>query len=112
MALRPCLDCHVLVARPRCRTCQRAYDNATGRNHYGVSSSARGYGADHQAERARWAPVVAEGTVSCARCDETIKASDRWDLGHTEDRSGWTGPEHARCNRAAGLRKGRTRAAA
>lgn len=65
------------------------------------SSARRGYGATHQRIRARWAPQVAAGGVKCARCDEMIIPGELWDLGHDDnDRSRYTGPEHARCNRA------------
>lgn len=65
------------------------------------SSARRGYGRTHQQARASLAPSVATGTVACARCGELIDAGELWDLGHDDnDRSRYTGPEHARCNRA------------
>jgi hypothetical protein len=76
------------------------------------STTARGYGGRHQAERKRWAPLVAAGDVACARCGLPIAPGMAWDLGHTEDRNGWTGPEHMACNRIAGARKGTLRAEA
>jgi hypothetical protein len=78
-----------------CPTCARARDKDRG------TRQRRGYDRRHDAERRRWAPRVATGAVRCARCDEPITATEPWDLGHTDDRTRWTGPEHARCNRAA-----------
>jgi hypothetical protein len=71
------------------------------------STTARGYGAKHQAERKRWAKELARlGVLPCARCGEPIHDGDEWDLGHTDDRTGYTGPEHSgRCNRADGGRR-------
>lgn len=70
------------------------------------SRQQRGYDAAHDRERARWKVKVARGTVRCVRCGELIRVGDDWDLGHSDDRTSWTGPEHAgRCNRAAGGRK-------
>ena len=71
----------------------------------------RGYDAAHDHERERWAPIVASGAAQCAnpiclRPTRTIYPHEPWDLGHTEDRSGWRGPEHRACNRAEGGRKG------
>lgn len=76
-----------------------------------MSTSSRGYGTAHQAERERLAPLVATGRVRCARpeCRQLIAPDDAWDLGHTDDRTAWTGPEHATCNRAAAGRKATTR---
>lgn len=68
------------------------------------STSARGYGADHQRLRKRLLPL-AYGTT-CWRCGETMWPWQVLDLGHTEDRTAYTGIEHASCNRAAGARKG------
>lgn len=69
------------------------------------STTDRGYGAAHQAERRSWERELARvGVVEChARVclmpDREIYDGDPWDLGHTEDRTGWTGPEHPKCNR-------------
>jgi len=65
----------------------------------------RGYGPAHRLERERLAVLVAAGGVACARCGKPIEPDEPWDLGHTDDRTAWTGPEHASCNRAAAARK-------
>ena len=58
-----------------------------------MTTTAREYGWAHQQLRARWAPIVDTGTITCPRLQ-------RWDLGHNDvDRSQCAGPEHARCNR-------------
>lgn len=55
----------------------------------------RGYGAQHQARREYWKPIVAAGNVDCRRCGKPIHPSAAWDLGHDdEDRSLPTYPEH------------------
>lgn len=81
------------------------------------STAERGYGAEHQQLRARWAPVVKAGgarchAVECVMPSRVIRPGAAWDLGHADDRSGWTGPEHRRCNRRAGaIKRNRLRAA-
>lgn len=63
----------------------------------------RGYGREHEAERAKWGPIIATGTVHCVRCGELIEPGAKWHPDHTDDRTGYLGPAHARCNlRAAG----------
>ncbi|KMY23306.1 hypothetical protein ACU19_04865 [Actinobaculum suis] len=64
------------------------------------SSTARGYDATHKRLRAQWARQVEAGGVCCARCGGPITPGTPWDLGHTDDRRGYRGPEHSRCNRA------------
>jgi hypothetical protein len=66
-----------------------------------ASTTARGYGSLHQRERERWRPKVEAGLVDCARCKRPLLGQP-WDLGHTDDRTGYTGPECATCNRSAG----------
>lgn len=73
------------------------YDKARG------SRQDRGYDAEHDRLRAEWARRGVVGRT-CPRCGLPILAGQRWDLGHTDDRKGWTGPEHALCNRSAGGR--------
>lgn len=70
------------------------------------SRQARGYGWQHDQERKRWRPKVDAGLVNCARCGQPIEPGRPWDLGHTDDRTAWTGPEHATCNRRAGAVNG------
>lgn len=69
-------------------------------------TTARGYGAQHQHERAKWVAVVEAGNTKCARCHEFIKSDEAWELDHNDDRSGYIGPSHMRCNRSAGGRNG------
>lgn len=74
------------------------------------STTLRGYGAKHQKERDSWRPHVVAGLVTCWRCGQPIPPRSVWDLGHDDnDRSRYRGPEHRRCNRAAGARKGNAR---
>lgn len=83
--------------RGKCTEHARANDKARG------TRQARGYDRKHDQLRKQWAPIVATGKVECAKCGQVIGADEPWDLGHTDDRRGWTGPEHARrCNRRAG----------
>ncbi len=75
-----------------------------------AKTTARGYGHRHQKQRAKWQPTVDAGQAWChaALClmgDRWIEPGSQWDLGHTIDRTGWTGPEHARCNRCEGSRR-------
>jgi len=71
-----------------------------------ASTTARGYGAAHQAERKRWAKAVEQGAVRCSRCRRLIIPGVPWDLDHSDDRSAYLGPACRSCNRSAGARKG------
>lgn len=64
----------------------------------------RGYGKRHRRERDSWAPHVEAGETRCAKCNWAIEPGQAWDLGHTDDRTAWTGPEHTRCNRSSARR--------
>ena len=72
---------------------------------------ARGYGRDHTLQRKAWEPRVArgEGTCHAERCLEPtryIAPGSEWHMGHTPDRTRWTGPEHPRCNTTEGAIRG------
>ncbi len=74
------------------------------------SRQARGYDAEHDRQRQRWARIVASGAALCANpvCLQPtrhIAPDEPWDLGHNEDRTGWRGAEHQLCNRSEGGRK-------
>ena len=60
------------------------------------------YGVIHRTMRRRLAPVVATGTVPCARCGDPIGSGEKWELDHRDDGRGYLGPSHFRCNRRAG----------
>jgi hypothetical protein len=82
-----------------------------------MSTSSRGYGTAHQAERARWQPVIDSGLGTCRaeRCrypDRAILPGADWHLGHTPDRRGYIGPCHPLCNvTEGGSRGGQAKAA-
>jgi hypothetical protein len=71
-----------------------------------ASTVDRGYGGEHRKLRRRWAVKVAAGNVMCARCGGWIAPGSRWCLDHSDNRDGYIGPSHERCNIAAGARKG------
>jgi hypothetical protein len=58
----------------------------------------RDYGSRHRQLRARWAPLVDAGLVNCARCSQLIAPGTDWHLDHCDDRRGYLGPSHKRCN--------------
>jgi hypothetical protein len=70
------------------------------------SKQARGYGPVHQAVRRRWARVIAQRSVLCARCGEPITVGMAWHLDHRDDRTGYLGPSHAGCNVSAAATRG------
>jgi hypothetical protein len=70
--------------------------------------SARGaYGGRHQATRRALLPD-AYGRP-CPRCGLPMLPGQALDLDHTDDRVGYLGCSHAKCNRAAGARLGNAR---
>jgi hypothetical protein len=75
------------------------------------STTDRGYGADHQAAREHWRPIVEAGHATCAAViclepDRAIRPDEPWHLDHNEDRTGYRGPAHPRCNTSAGGKNG------
>jgi hypothetical protein len=69
------------------------------------STTSRGYGDSHQQRRKRLAPLVAAGLAICVRCRQAIEPGIAWALDHRDDRRGYLGPAHARCNAQAGAAK-------
>ncbi len=71
------------------------------------SSSDRGYGAAHKAERIRWAKLIASGAAPpCARCGRPILPNETFHLDHSDapdaHRLGiYLGPSHPACNNRA-----------
>jgi hypothetical protein len=51
---------------------------------------------------------VEAGCASCCRCGYPIEPGTRWHLDHTEDRTGYRGVAHARCNLKAAAERGNT----
>ena len=70
------------------------------------TATQRGYDGQHRALRRAWQTRIDAGEiVHCARCGTRINPH-AWDLGHTDDRTHYRGPECAPCNRSAGGRNG------
>lgn len=68
------------------------------------STTARGYGAGHQKRRAAALAALVPGTP-CSRCGGPMYRDQALHLDHTDDRSGYRGLSHARCNTSAGGKK-------
>ena len=71
-----------------------------------MNTTERGYGAAHQAERARRISQWRPGD-RCPRCGELLDGNpDHMDLGHIDGsaKQRYAGLEHKHCNRAAGAR--------
>lgn len=84
-----------------CAAAAMGYQPRSGRSSTPkANTTQRGYGADHRALRDALLPH-AIGTL-CPRCGFIMEADDDLDLGHTDDRDGYNGIEHAHCNRSAG----------
>jgi hypothetical protein len=67
------------------------------------------YDGEHQAVR-RALLAIYLPTDPCARCGRPLGLDpSRIDLGHRDNGPGWSGLEHARCNRQAGARLGNAR---
>lgn len=102
MPLRPCLVCDTPTNGSRCPAHARG------------TTAARGYGSQHQAERASWKPVVAAGGVECRRApyglcvapDPLLHPDEDWHLGHPDAACpAPTAPEHVVCNAGAPRRQ-------
>jgi hypothetical protein len=48
---------------------------------------------------------VNAGKATCARCHQPIEPGEDWQLDHRDDRQGYLGPSHRRCNLRAGADK-------
>lgn len=93
---RPCLDCGRPTTDARCPDCRRRASRARDAQPHRATR----WDAAHRARRRAWVPVVATGTVPCARCGVLIRPGEPFDLDHLAE--GLSLPSHALCNRAAG----------
>jgi hypothetical protein len=64
----------------------------------------RVYGPEHWRLRAEWKKQISNGSVKCATC-RVLLEGNAWDLGHTDDRTGYVGPQCRRCNRSDGAKR-------
>lgn len=70
------------------------------------SRQARGYGPEHDRMRRALVARMRQGEViRCIDCGITLTPSTL-DLGHTDDRAAYRGPQCATCNRSDGGRRG------
>jgi hypothetical protein len=91
---------------PRCPPCKAAKANASrpatrARDARRGTRQQRGYDAEHDQIRAMLIATY-HPTDPCWRCLEPLGPDPSvLDLGHTDDRTGYQGLEHAACNRGA-----------
>ena len=70
-----------------------------------ASASARGYNYRHRKLREQLLPS-ASGTA-CVRCGEPMLPGQALEFDHNDERTGYLGFSHKRCNQRAGARKAR-----
>lgn len=94
MKVCPTPGCPTLipVKARHCVPCAQDCERARG------TRQQRGYDAEHDRLRKRYAHKVASGTAFCARCRQPITPGQSWHLDHTDDRTGYLGASHALCN--------------
>lgn len=80
----------------RCPGCQQ---HATIKRNARAPRASRGYDHAHVAKRAELLTLFRPGDP-CALCGQPMASKTGLDLAHNEDRTGWKGLAHARCNRA------------
>jgi hypothetical protein len=102
--LRPCLGCGQTVrGKSRCWDCERAHERQRG------TRQQRGYTAEHDALRAQLVAAL-DPWAPCPRCQQPLGPdAARLDLMHNEDRTGWLGLGHRRCNRDVSPQGGQPR---
>jgi hypothetical protein len=89
----------VPTTRTRCHDHERQHDRARG------TRAERGYTAEHDRLRAQLVATY-HPADPCARCRLPLGPNPGLlDLGHTDDRRGWRGLEHRRCNRGAARKR-------
>ena len=79
----------------RCSDCGRGYEKRRG------TRQQRGYDRSYDTERRSYEQTGVVG-LTCPRCGLKLLAGQPWDLGHNDERTAITGPEHVHCNRSAG----------
>lgn len=85
-----------------CLPCLREEQKTHRVKHPPKSSYERGYNRRHKRLRQAWQVIIEISGVNCVRCGEPISPDQSWHLDHTEDRTGYLGPSHSRCNLKAG----------
>lgn len=99
----PTPGCPTLIPRDarRCPPCASRHEARRG------TRQERGYDAQHDRARADAEPTVigklcARHTLGqCVMPQPMILPGQAWDLDHRDDRNGYIGPSHRKCNRAA-----------
>ena len=79
----------------KCPPCQGI---ATAKRNARAPRASRGYDRAHDRKRAQLLARFQPGDP-CALCGEPMNSSTDLDLAHNENRDGWKGLAHARCNR-------------